>query len=384
MDLSYEIVRYQPEFKKQVVELQTHLWSPSVALNTAYFEWKYEHNPYLDEPLIYLALHDGKVVGMRGFFGVQWEAGFPPQKFPSLYADDLVIAPEHRRRGLVRRIMGAALEDLASREYQYVFNLSAGPVTFLSSLSMGWRSAGSMQPMHWKPWQVIFQKRLHRYMKRLPMLGCYADRLFFWLSEKRRWSKLDMDVDQDRGKSRFKAAPWISIENNPRCTAMAELVERIGSHGQIRHARDQEYFEWRFHNPLSRYRFLFWEKSRLEGYLVVKEYTSEFANTDQMNIVDWETTSTQAQAELLGAALNVAMDKELIIWSATLPDKTKLLLEENSFKLVKQAEGVAQQIPAVLVRPFRNELLEGDWLLAGRRLLDLTSWELRMIYSMHG
>ena len=44
---NYEFVRYQPDLKGQVVELQTHLWSPSLALNTAYFEWKYERNPYL-------------------------------------------------------------------------------------------------------------------------------------------------------------------------------------------------------------------------------------------------------------------------------------------------------------------------------------------------
>ncbi|HKZ41902.1 MAG TPA: hypothetical protein VJ044_13135, partial [Candidatus Hodarchaeales archaeon] len=56
MDSKYTMANYQPEFKKQVVELQKHLWSPSAALNAAYLEWKYERNPYLDTPLIYLAL----------------------------------------------------------------------------------------------------------------------------------------------------------------------------------------------------------------------------------------------------------------------------------------------------------------------------------------
>jgi hypothetical protein len=76
-----EFVRYQPDLKGQVVELQTHLWSPSLALNTAYFEWKYERNPYLVEPLIYLVMYHGKAIGMRGFFGVQWEGGVPAQRF---------------------------------------------------------------------------------------------------------------------------------------------------------------------------------------------------------------------------------------------------------------------------------------------------------------
>jgi hypothetical protein len=100
MDSNYEIVRYQPGLKRQVIELQTHLWSPNLSLNTRYFEWKYERNPYVKEPLIYLAMHYGKVIGMRGLFGVQWECGVPTQRFTNLYADDMVIAPEHRSRGL--------------------------------------------------------------------------------------------------------------------------------------------------------------------------------------------------------------------------------------------------------------------------------------------
>jgi GNAT superfamily N-acetyltransferase len=382
MRLNYEIVRYKAEFKKQVVELQTHLWSPSLALNTAYFEWKYERNPYLDEPLVYLALFDGKVVGMRGFFGVQWEAGFPSQKFRGLYADDLVIAPGHRDRGLISKIMTAAFKDLARGGHQYVFNLSGRQVTFLASLSMGWRSAGSVQVMRRQCWRSVFQSRLQQFMKRLPLLWRYADRLVFPRSKNGRRSHFD--TDRDRVKRQFKDAPWISIESSPRCGAMADVVERIGSDGRIRHVRDREYFEWRFQNPLSRYCFLFWEKSRFEGYLVVKESTSEFANKEVVNIVDLEATRAQVRADLLDAAVNRASKSDLMIWSTDMSGETNLLLDKNGFKPVKQAEGVNQYLPAVLVRPIRTELLEGDWLLGGRRLLDLASWDLRMLYSMNG
>jgi hypothetical protein len=34
--------------------------------------------------------------------------------------------------------------------------------------------------------------------------------------------------------------------------------------------RDQRYLAWRFLNPRSLYRFLFWEASKLEGYLVLQ------------------------------------------------------------------------------------------------------------------
>jgi len=382
MGLSCEIVRYGPEFKKQVLDLQTKLWSPDLALNTAYLEWKYERNPYLHEPLIYLAVHDGRVVGMRGFFGVQWEAGFPSQKFPGLYADDLVIAPGHRNRGLIAKIMATAFEDLASRNYRYVFNLSAGPITLLSSLSMGWRSAGSMQPMRWRSWPSALRAGVSRILRRVPLVSRTIDRRCSGWLEKRR--KSFVELDRDRPKQPFRTAPWIFCEDMPRCTAMAELIERIGSKGRIRHVRDREYFDWRFQNPLSRYRFLFWDKTGLDGYLVLQEYTSEFASKDGVNVVDWEGADTAVQVELLQAAVSYAGERSLMIWSATLPPDTIALLGAQGFKSVRQPRGTIQQCPAVLVRPIRDEHLDGEWLFSDRRLLDLDNWELRMLYSMAG
>ena len=56
MSPSYEIIRYRPEFRDQVIELQKHLWSGDTAFNSAYFRWKYETNPYADDIPIYLAV----------------------------------------------------------------------------------------------------------------------------------------------------------------------------------------------------------------------------------------------------------------------------------------------------------------------------------------
>ncbi len=70
--MEYELLKYRPELKEQILKLQTHLWSlwsPDLALNRAYFEWKYDQNPYIDQPLIYVALCNGEVVGMRGLMG---------------------------------------------------------------------------------------------------------------------------------------------------------------------------------------------------------------------------------------------------------------------------------------------------------------------------
>jgi hypothetical protein len=373
MNSPYQVVRYQPALKPQVLELQCHLWSPSTALNAAYLEWKYERNPYIDTPLIYLAMHDGKAVGMRGFFGTRWQGEYPAQPAVVLYADDLVIAPQHRNGGLIPRITNAAFDDMATSDYQYTVNLSPGPMTVLSSIAGGWRSVGFMRPMRRRPWRVTLRRGRERLIGRLPALQQ-------WLGSRRR-SLADIDVDRIRHGAH--GARRIALEDAPRCVPMAELVDRIGG-DRIRHVRDVGYFAWRFQNPLSRYRFLYRDGAQLEGYLVLQEYTSAFAGADAVNIVDWEATSVAVQAELLQAAIDLTVDRELIVWSVSLSRQLTMLLERSGFKVEPAPSSVTQQRHTLLVRPIRAAELDRDWLFAGRRLLDLQSWDLRMLYSMHG
>jgi GNAT superfamily N-acetyltransferase len=382
MNPHYELVCYEPRLKRQVIELQSHLWSPNAALNTSYFEWKYERNPYVDRPLIHIAMHDGNAVGMRGFFGTEWECGVPTQRSIALYADDLVIAPEHRNRGLIRKIMTAAFEDLAKRKYQYAFNLSAGPMTMLSSLASGWRSVGSMRPMRQRSWRAAIQSGRDRLVARVPLLSRESREIVRQWPGKKRWSLAD--IDADRFRHRLRESPWICLEDMPRCAAMAELVERIGGCGRMRHVRNRQYFDWRFENPLSNYRFLFWEKTHLEGYLVLQEYTSEYADKEALNIVDWEASNLTIQAELLEAAMKLHANRSFVIWSISLPRPVITVLEKAGFRLERQPQSATHHRPSLLIRPVRDEEHNSDWLFAGERLLDIETWDLRMLYSMLG
>jgi GNAT superfamily N-acetyltransferase len=347
-------------------------------LNESYFQWKYQRNPYLeDDPLIYLAMHGRRAIGMRGFFGVQWECGVPAQRFNCLYADDMVIAPEHRNRGLMSVIMTSAFKDLAAKGYNYVFNLSAGPVTLRSSLSMGWRSAGWVRPMRWRSWRALGSGALGR-LKSLPIMRwtSYIDSLQF-----ARLRRFD-DIDLTQVNCALQATSSISVKDTPQCTSMADLVKGIGDNGRIHHVRDETYFHWRFQNPYRRYRFLYCGEDRLEGYLVLQERTSEAAVPNVVNIVDWEASNERAQESLLESAFAMAKGRRLVIWSATLPSSTIASLKRHGFRFQNPPPSPAE--PAILVRALGADQLEGEWELADRPLLDLESWDLRMLYSMHG
>ena len=105
MDPRYEIARFRIDQREQVLDLLRHLWGRHAGLNDAYFAWKYERNPYIPEPAISLALHRGEVVGMYGLVGARYRLGTSGRTQDIPYPDDLIVAPEHRRRGLGRIIM---------------------------------------------------------------------------------------------------------------------------------------------------------------------------------------------------------------------------------------------------------------------------------------
>ena len=137
--MDYRIIRYEPRSRDGVLQLQTHLWGPDLTVNSNYLTWKYEENPYLDDPLIYLALHDDRVVGMRGLWGTKWEIGLTGQSIVIPCAGDTTISPEHRKQGLLRQIFRFIMADPAVAAFPYILNFSAGKPVYYSQMLENWR-----------------------------------------------------------------------------------------------------------------------------------------------------------------------------------------------------------------------------------------------------
>jgi GNAT superfamily N-acetyltransferase len=365
----YEIVPYGAMHKGQVAALQTHLWSGDLDLAMRYLEWKYEQNPYLPEPLIYLAFSGGELVGMRGFYGATWEAGSPPAGFLVPVADDLVVAPEHRNRGLVTLIMRAAFEDLASRGYQYVLNLSGTPVTVIGSLAMGWKSGGLLEPIMLRQGA----ERVREVLRDTRLLWRFAESPLLRSAGASPFQRLDRMAQRRLPRS-------VSVEQEPRLDAMSELVARLGHDGRIRHRRDREYFAWRLRNPLASYRFVYCGDDRLEGYLVLCAAHAPAAAAPRVKLVDLEASDPAVRAELLGAAIDLGRFPELFVWGACLPPDARTMLSARGFSPVGPDR--AREAPRLLVKSVAQQPPECLWLLGDRTLTELTDWDLRMLYAM--
>ncbi len=368
--MAYEIVPYAPELDPQIVQLQTHLWSGDPGRNAAYLRWKYADNPFLDETLIQLALFEGRVVAMRGMFGALWQIDDTATRHLLPHADDFVVAPEHRNRGVASHLMKASLADAVARGFPFAVALSASPVTFISSLAAGWRSAGSYQSV-WR--STAESPRLERLRDRLRRVRWYGR--FNALRPSGPFNRLD------RAASRVAKA--VSLSREPRPQEMAALVARLPWDGRIRHVRDANYFAWRFRNPLHDYRFLFWDDGGLRGYLVLQRYLSDRADQGCVNIADWEASDEEVQAGLLETALRCGRFSRTQTWTVSLRDPVRALLGDHSFQSPEPG-GVRTRSSGLLVRRLGDAPANERWALGSRDPLNIADWDLRMLYSMAG
>jgi acyl carrier protein len=374
------IETYTPAHEDAAIRLQAGLWSPDVGLNHRYLRWKYEENPYGVQPRIYLAYDKDELIGMRGFYPSRWEIGETGQFENILVADDLIIGEDYRNRGIVTLLMQTALADLHRCGEQYVLNLSGGDLTVLGSLAMGWHSVGHLRPIGRSSPTHALLSRLRDHLTQLPYVWRYrsSTRLHTG-SELNPFAHLDAQPRVHSTSSGIEVAH----ARASRATEMAQLVNRLGYDGRIRHVRDAAYLDWRYRNPLNDYRFLYIGGPALRGYLALKWTRSAFAPNPRVQIVDWEAEDETCLDALLEAAIGAGACPELTTWSANLGTARTELLARHGFAPVELARA-AHGCPCVLIRACEPERPPDTWRLRGTPLLDQAHWDMRMIYSMSG
>jgi len=366
--MDYEILRYRPEFLPEIAALQRHLWGHSDTVNTAYFEWKHVHNPFVSEPLVYVARHAGRLVAMRAFWGMLWEVGESGEQVLIPSAADTVIVPEHRDRGLFARLTAAALADLARAGHAYVINLSASPATIVSCLASGWRSAGRLQVFVRRSAPRRFIRELRGvFRQHVPRL----DRRLVDAPQSHR-QVLDPFRAFDAAAGAHKD---VELATQPRPDAMA-AVAGYGPADRLRPVRNAQILAWRLSNPVARYRFVFHGGAQPDGHLVL--HASRSGET--VCIVDWRAANEAVQAKLLRAAIEAGRFARLSIWAATLSEQTRAMLHDHRFA-IEVPSGVREGDDVLLVRATRDGTSHDEWKIAGLSLASLTSWRIDMIDS---
>jgi hypothetical protein len=374
---NYEIIRYEPRYRGEVLELLEPLWGPNREINESYLDWKYFRNPYAGNPIIYLALHEKRVVAVRPLWPCCWESA-SPDKYRCVQDADAIVHPDYRGQGLLRKMISIELKELENDRYDFDITLSAGQQSSISNTKMGWLKVGELSRLHWRPMKnASWLRQIGRKVPLLPSMY----RHFRKDATQRRSSNnafqpfQALDHNYERGL-RFGGS-GIVLDNCPRPAAMAMLVSGQSSNGRIRHVRDEKFYQWRYENPFSEYRFLFHEKTELEGYLVLQQ--SSHANSDSCLIVDWEFTNMKVFSDLVRATTLWGKFESISIWSATLGSNIVKLLRGLGFQGAEEDETTGDLFCSpILVKPLCEP---NNWSMGGRDILNIANWDLRPIYS---
>jgi hypothetical protein len=362
-----EIARFASEHVMEAAEVTKNAFGGTVGLHAAYLDWKYVRNPYISEPLLYVALHRGRVVATRGFYGTCWTAGRVGPRYVLPAASDTAILTEYRDRGLDRELNDVAFGDARGRGYTHVVNLSANPQAMVSAMvSFGWKAVVSQNVLEVAattrapaPARTRLQPANVRSLS-----GRLRARLAF---RSGRVPRALAELDNKRSSDALARA---GIRVTRDAAELATIAARSHVGSRLGLAWDEEFCSWRFVKPGADYRFLLVDDDSGFGFLVLGASLGRAG----VSILGWEASSAEVAARLLDGTLSHRRSEVLDTWSGPLSRDEVALLTSRGFTPVEYASVLERRRKALLVRPLASGSDEARWELDGRRLDDPAVW----------
>jgi len=371
----YELQPFRPELLDEVARLARQIRGGTHEQQLAYYEWKYLRNPYIAEPLLHLALKDGRAVGLRAFYGTCWESGAAGQRYVFPAESDSAVLEEHRGGDMYRRLGDALLAEAAGRGFTHLLNLRASPEMAVTAiLSFGWKGLGPRGVLA-IPGQEQPSEKPTPLRQRVPAPIRALVRKARGRLGRAPEHRSSVFASLDR------SGPWIDQGVETRVTRssaeLAEVAGQVDRDARLQLARDEDFYRWRFASPAAEYRFLVarGEEPETCGYLVLckKQRPSVF-------VLDWQATTTAVARQLLATAVSTVGVAALSTWSASLSEDDVAMLHDHGFVPAPKTGSVRWQ-KSLLVRPVADPDHEESWTLDGTQLDAASSWNVRATAS---
>ncbi len=370
----YEIVKYSSEYKPQVVALQAQLWGANVDNNIAYFEWKYEQNPFAQEVPAIIALHQGNVVAFRGFFPQKWcaEDGAVMKAFSPA---DLVVDEAHRRRGLFGAMTKASFEIYEDSNIRFFVNLSSNEKSSPGYLKFGWKPLMERRYLVRYSWRGSVLRLIHHALRLIApkSLWSFLKRIKAARSSGRVASAESPVASSDvvaRADTVFEYGEYQVVDSVEYKFDEIELFCKGLGDGRIAHLHSRDYMKWRFQSPRHNYQFIYLYKAEvLCGYLILAR---SFGGGRSGHVVDYGVTDEKAFRKLIDVMLK-KYKFEVLQWTAYGGVQMYAPLSQAGFK--------AKQQLSILIRPNDRVLSEAAWVYSGASVMNADRWCIRGIYS---
>lgn len=354
---NYEIRSYHPDFKTQIINLERLLWGEDAKKNKAYFEWKYEKNPYTKEVIGVVGLHKGKVVGFIGFPVLKWFLGDRKKYFYGLDGGDSCVHINHRRKGLNCAMAKFVNQKYKGSKFKLMTGFSSNLASMTSGLKVGW---------------VPFAQR--RYLRRYD----------YWEFVKRKYL-MKFNVKSTKIQNILGKYWGIEVTQKVNPVAMANLREKIPINKNLIYLyQDLNFLQWRFLNPKIKYIFYYiWKNNKLNGYIVVKYYNRIKAG----KIVDYAYLDIQYFQKILELLITQRHFCILHILDVNLNKDLVKTLDNFGFHqrgLIAQLVSKKRKINKeryFLLKPLKDEKQEDYWYINNLDIRKIGNWKLTEICS---
>jgi hypothetical protein len=215
-----------------------------------------------------LVRYGDQIVGMRAVFGTRWTTGSDGDEVTIPHADDLVIHPDHRGRGLFVPLNDFLLEIARGEGYRHIVSLSGGLLTQQLSLVDGWMEVGDLERLH-RPAlskRRARQSRVYRTVR--PFLARIVRRMLAPRSTEGSRLPTEEAIESVVERIARDASPNITIASTADLTPLTEVREPIDP-VRTRHVRSEQFYRWRLSNPDRRYRIVSYRDPHRRGFLVL-------------------------------------------------------------------------------------------------------------------
>lgn len=202
----------------------------------AWFDWKYEANPYVDHVPIVVAEREGTIVGARSFFALP--VAVAGHRYLALQPCDTMVRESDRRQGLFRRMTELAIARYEGGEPAFFFNFP-NEQSLQGNLELGWQRVGRLP-------------RAYRIENVDPLVGERSDLPGTELAG--RVGTAIVGTYNRMCESLATVPEGVTVRQHP-TVRVAELADlyRAAVPDAIHAVRESAFYEWRFDDPTSRY-----------------------------------------------------------------------------------------------------------------------------------
>jgi len=352
---TYTIRWYRSGDRPAYLDLYAEVFSED-GYGAAWFDWKYESNPYVDHVPIVVAEREGTVVGARSFFALP--VAVAGHRCLALQPCDTMVREPDRRQGLFRRMTERAIDRYEAGGPAFFFNFP-NEQTLQGNLDLGWRRVGRL-PRAYRVENVdlLLDERIE--LPGTELAGRVGTALVGTYNRMR--------------ESVATVPPRVTVRRYP-AVEVGELTDiyQEAVPEAIHAVREPAFYEWRFDDPTSRYATYVAERDSKRVGAVVRHRTGAAGDLEVVRVVDIVPLAEEKRTEavlcgLFGRIQANFPESDLFVVPGDLPDA---VLRRCGFHRDDAA-------PLACLRTERPHVVRSlsDWQIRGRDITDADSWAL--------